>query len=68
MKSLQVIKGWLFNMLIVVMAQGGKSSIYFYFLHYNSLYYVNLYSESLTLGFPDSSVGKESPAMQETQV
>ena len=46
-------------MLIVVMAQGGKSSIYFYFLHYNSLYHVNLYSEFLTLGFPDSSVGKE---------
>ena len=57
MKSLQVIKGWPFNMLIVVMAQGGKNSTYFYFLHYNSLYYMNLYSESLTLGFPDSSVG-----------
>ena len=44
-------------MLIVVMAQGGKNSTYFYFLHYNSLYYMNVYSESLTLGFPDSSVG-----------
>ena len=60
MKSLQVIKGWPFNMLIVVMAQGGKNSTYFYFLHYNSLYYMNVYSESLTLGFPGGSDGKES--------
>lgn len=44
-----MIKGWPFNILMVVMAHGGESSRYFSFFPYTFLHHVNFYNEHILL-------------------